>query len=130
MGGGLTPYIENTPFNQATGNTSAYGTPGGGGMSVYEAAFSPGMNLYASPGYASPNAYASSPVYGSPASPVYGRIDSGIKAQSPIYNVYASPIYQGGGMGIGSPGQSPQQLGGIVSGNSSPNYSPTNPSMR
>lgn len=32
-------------------------TPGIGGMSVYEAAFSPGANVYASPGYASPNTY-------------------------------------------------------------------------
>ena len=72
MGGGLTPFIEGTPYMHA-GKNSEYGTPGGA-QSVYEAAFSPGMNMYASPAYASPNAYASSPCYRSPAygSPAYG----------------------------------------------------------
>ena len=95
--GGLTPYLEGTPYAQG-GRTSEYvaQTPGIGATSVYEAAFSPGANVYASPGYASPNAYPQSPVYGSPASPIYGAGGAANKVQSPIYgNIYASPIYQG-----------------------------------
>lgn len=96
--GGMTPYVEGTPYMQHGERTSEYQaqTPGVGGVSVYEAAFSPGANVYASPGYASPNAlYPISPVYGSPASPIYGQGGGGLnKVQSPIYgNAYASPIY-------------------------------------
>jgi len=100
-------------------------------VSVYEAAFSPGANAYASPGYASPNAlYPVSPVYGSPASPIYGQGGGINKVQSPIYgNTYASPIYQGANEMQSGP-QSPGIYSGIASGQSSPNYSPTNPSAR
>lgn len=98
-------------------------------MSAYEAAFSPGMNMFSSPAYASPNAYASSPAYrspaygspayGSPGSPSYGRI----KAQSPIYQAYASPIYNqaadSGYAGSGSPTAANRAQG------ASPNYSPS-----
>lgn len=73
--GGMTPYVEGTPYANHGGRTSEYAanTPGMAGMSVYEAAFSPGANVYASPGYASPNTYPQSPVYGSPSSPIYGQ---------------------------------------------------------
>ena len=90
MGGGLTPFVSDTPYAHVSGKTSEYGaTPRGIGMSVYEAAFTPKENLYASPSFGSPNAY-SSPMYGSPNSPNYG---GKIKIQSPLYNNYASPIY-------------------------------------
>lgn len=59
LAGGLTPCVENTPFGMHGGRTSEYGTPyGAGGASQYEAAFSPGLNLMASPAYGSPNVYA------------------------------------------------------------------------
>ena len=55
---GLTPCVENTPYG-AQGRNSEYGTPyGAGGSSQYEAAFSPGLNMMASPAYGSPNVYA------------------------------------------------------------------------
>jgi len=84
MGGGLTPFVGDTPYNMVGGKTSEYGQTPRGGMSVYEAAFSPGVNLYASPSYGSPNAFAS-PMYGSPGSPYGIRVKA-----SPIYG---SPIY-------------------------------------
>lgn len=77
--GAFTPFLGETPFHKQ-GQTSEYGgqSERAGGMSAYEAAFSPGMNMFASPAYASPNAYASSPAYRSPAygSPAYGSPNS------------------------------------------------------
>ena len=59
IGGGLTPCVENTPYGAPGGRNSEYGTPyGAGGSSQYEAAFSPGLNMMASPAYGSPNVYA------------------------------------------------------------------------
>ena len=68
--GQMTPCVDGTPHYMA-GGRSEYGTPGGG-VSQYDAAFSPSFNMIASPGYGSPHGYLSSPGYGSPTSPTYG----------------------------------------------------------
>lgn len=67
----MTPYVEGTPVANHGGRTSEYGGMTPAATSVYEASFSPGANLYASPAYASPN-YAS-PVYSGMQSPIYGK---------------------------------------------------------
>ena len=78
----MTPCVGETPAGMMGGRTSEYGqTPGG--MSMHEAAFSPGFNAVQSPGYVSPYGGYQSPGYQSPTSPNYG---GRIKQQSPIYN--------------------------------------------
>lgn len=78
----MTPYVEGTPLANNGGNTSQYGGMTPAATSVYEASFSPGANLYASPAYASASPNYGSPVYSGIASPVYGNRG---KMQSPIY---------------------------------------------
>jgi hypothetical protein len=67
----MTPCVDSTPAYMMNGSRSEIGTPGGG-YSQYEAAFSPGFNMMASPGYGSPHMFPGSPGYGSPTSPTYG----------------------------------------------------------
>ena len=60
----MTPCVGETPFGYQGGRTSEYGGGMTPGMSVHDAAFSPGFNGVASPGYGSPGSvYLQSPGY-------------------------------------------------------------------